>query len=846
MNKALVLTAAFVACLCLSSCEGLFNPEKMSSVNPERTAEQEFWGVVGQLVGNDQRTDDYEGATFKPTIGSPDNGDESVRVVAVNSLEGAVERYNNLVGADITTETSTYTYKSKEVGTLTWNKSSDNKSWGTVDVSVAAVPSLQKIIYRSPEQGDVNGSVGDNGSAYYRFGDVIVREVEGGQDEYWICVRPAFHKEGKEKCHWVTVSPLPKENLWPYYDTGKPFTASNGFDYGLPYNLGTDLEWHQDLAELLFAIMYPSEWFQNIGSYSSVNILGNPSGLPIFNDFHSDRIRYHNIYFWQNVQRQWKDRDLVKKIFGISYDEMAKALNPDPNNLGRGLHLLYDEYSWSTKFSNKPKLYQVHYAHGTKDTEKNMHKRTKSAPCAQVVEPKKTTVSNINYPFDIFNRQQGYDDDDGNDYPWIIESRFFGDDAPRWCVRYATGAELCGKGKYDAQQPLKGFEDANDGEVYRYYRDVLQKNLTDEAEETPEVTAKVVNERSKQKRTEFDGKGYYGFGDVLKDEQGKRWIVVNVSGGSTNLNAVNYNMYSEMSPYAELVSFEGLTLSNDGRYVTNAVTEERLLRVSVPLWFLVQEVNKKWAYISAGHVQNVTPVYENIKKHAEVDLHTLMPQLSGVGYNTTNEQGMLHCSFAYSDPKTTPAGQPLYRFINDTGAGNEFITIMFPWYPKQNVLTNNYPALKADDFSSTPIYLQDVANAQAVSKYADDFLARAPYQKNDPQRTPRQSPETRASDITNYYYNNSTWTAGTMPLGMWNEPVLFIRATALYDRGSEYATETVDGQKMTMVSRGGYDNDSEGAINQYAWYQGALCDQQAKDRFIKGSNAAMPDWRNVW
>ena len=510
MKRIITILAALAA---LVSCRDWFGIDQPSSVNPDRTAEQEFWGVVGQLVGNDKRTDDYEGMTFKPTIGEPDNGDESVRVVAVNSLEAAVERYNNLVSADITTETSTYTYKSKEVGTLTWNKSSDNRSFATVDVNVAAVPSLQKIIYRSAEQGDVNGSVGDNGSAYYRFGDVIFREGDDEPDEYWICVRPSFDKEGKGKSHWVCVSPLPKANVWPYYKDGKPFTASNGFNYGLPYNLGTDLEWHQDLAELLFAIMYPEQWFQNIGNYSSLNILGNPSGLPIFNDWHCTNIKYHNVKFWKNVQQQWKDKNLVKKIFGISYEEMAAAIKPD--GTGSGLHFLYDEYSWSTRLSNKPKLYQVHYTHGAKDAEKNMHKKTKTTVQAQVVEPNKKTEGSINYSFDFRERQLGRELDDLDDVPYIEEHRFFGDAYPRWCVRYAEGIELSANGKYDPQQPIKGFDPAVGGEVYRYYEHVYkEKNLTDEAEESGDMTGGKYGKNS----------GFFMPGTIVQDEEGSKWI----------------------------------------------------------------------------------------------------------------------------------------------------------------------------------------------------------------------------------------------------------------------------------------------------------------------------------
>ena len=62
----ITLAIASAALLILPiSCEKALDPsERPSSVNPERTAEEEFWSVVGQLVGLDQRTDDYEGKIF--------------------------------------------------------------------------------------------------------------------------------------------------------------------------------------------------------------------------------------------------------------------------------------------------------------------------------------------------------------------------------------------------------------------------------------------------------------------------------------------------------------------------------------------------------------------------------------------------------------------------------------------------------------------------------------------------------------------------------------------------------------------------------------------------------------
>lgn len=826
-NYSIVKTVmAAAAILFLASCNrnGL-DPEQGGGENTP-TEESRFWDVVGQLVDYRDITEDYKGKTFKAIIGTPDGGDESVRVVAVNDLGTAVENYNTLVGASITPTTPSHTFTDKAVGTLTWNLTGDNTSWGTVDVNIPAVPGLRKIVYRSGEQGDVNGSVGNNGSAYYRFGDVIERK-QGGVTEYWICVRPAFGPEDKGKSHWVCVSPLPKANLWPLYKQEDAHVASNDMSYALPYNLRTETKWHQDLAELLFAIMYPHEWITNATNYYHVNKWGTIDGLRIFHDFKVGNIAYHNEAFWSQVRMQWKEKDLVQKIFGISYEQMEQAISPYVQN-PTGIHLLYKGHEWTTWASNKPKLFEAHYTHGTDNTEKNMHKQTLKSVVSQVVEPNNKTETNTNYSLNFYTRQS-------NDQPYIVEPRFFGDDARRWTVRYAEGVELSSTGNFDPQQPLPGFP-ATTAEVYRYYRDVFSaKNLTD----APEVTETGgVNDKDKQRLQAFDGIGHYGFGDVFTDQSGFHWFVVRPSGGSEADNPL-----TEKSPYAELVSFEGIIPNYSKQVANTAATKEQILRVSMPLWHLCLE-----SYNHAESVNhNAYKVFNNVKEHANVDLRHLMQEVAIKRYQEDNAKGGTElCSFAYYEPGSTK--QHLMRYITERGPGNSFITVMYDKYPKESTTENIYPELTSVMFSDTPVYLQDVADMEKINAYARDYMAMAPFMTEEMQpRQVRKEAEARASDITNYIYSKDAWDAKTQPLGMWNEPVLLLRVTAVYDRGDYegYATMTVDGYELTLVSRG-LRNQNETPDNPYMWLGAAQTYNQAQDRHINGVQQAIPTWQAVW
>ena len=254
----------------------------------EKAAEYEaFWSVVGQLADTKSLPDNWENATFEPSYGEADENDAFTRVVVVNSVAEAARLFSNIIEVDIDENTPTYTFQNDNVGTLTYKRTADGKSIATVDVSIRQMPHLQKIVYKTPDQLGTNtlfnGSF--DGGAYYRFGDVVKKTNKDGKPEYWICVRPAFSRERKGDSHWVTLSALPEENLFHY-------RASNGFDYYRPKDLGGNTTQEQNFAEMLYAVLTPEQWQQNIED--------NPR-LDMFNGFDHDDIDFHNACFWKLV-----------------------------------------------------------------------------------------------------------------------------------------------------------------------------------------------------------------------------------------------------------------------------------------------------------------------------------------------------------------------------------------------------------------------------------------------------------------------------------------------------------------------------------------------------------------
>ena len=444
------LLAALVCGLSLvvASChddDNKLSPEEQKEQQEAQEAQQaetalKYWTVVGQLVSMDNYTVDYEGKTFEPTIGT-EGDDDQTRVVYTNDAATAAARFANLIDEDastITEQTPSYSWSDPAIGTLNYTKVTDGTAWATVDVSISQVPHLTKIIYRSPSQADANGGVAGGGSAYYRFGDVISRTRDDGKLEYWVCVRPAFDPEGKGDTHWISVSPLPEANQWAY-------TSSRNKDYVMPTALGTSKEHMQNLAELLFAICEPKTWYDNVINHAN-------SGMPLFHDFKFENLKYHNQNFWKNVQTGWSNKKVAETVFGLSSEELEKMVTSQD----RGLYLLYKGYSWITKglfATNSPTLYQAHYFNTPGGKYANMHAKD---PYQNV----KTEVIESDIVIDVTKCTL--------EKPYFVEQKFFGDNEPRFIVRFATGKQLSKTGVYaNNQLGIPGCDD-----FYRYYRDI--------------------------------------------------------------------------------------------------------------------------------------------------------------------------------------------------------------------------------------------------------------------------------------------------------------------------------------------------------------------------------------
>ena len=430
MNKYFyyVLSAIFVMSLgmVVASCS---DDDKNSSDNPgggddnEQTEaqyeqQQLGWTLITQLTDERKAPEGWEDKTFEPTIGSAVEGDPYTRVVATNTMESAAARFAELADnpPGFSEATSVYDFSIEGIGKLSYQRGSENGQYlAQVTVDLKQVPHLKKILYQTPEQSGNNSSFA--GTAYYRFGDVVM----DGEGYYWICVRPAFGKEGKQDNHWLCLSrTLPEKNLEPY-------KTSTGNQNYLPTGLGSSTKHMQNGAEMFYAMLHPDDWHNNLS--------GSPTPA-MFDDFSTKNYQYHNIYFWQRVCKAWQDQDLFGRVLGVSKEQLD-------GGLANGLHFLYSGYSWWWKTSWWCTLYEATYKNGT-GKKSNMHDATTSKP--------KKDMHDI-----IVDAKSG-------DKVGTVNGKFFdNDNAVRWYVRCKTGAQLSSNGNYNEKTAISGVQ-----EVYVY------------------------------------------------------------------------------------------------------------------------------------------------------------------------------------------------------------------------------------------------------------------------------------------------------------------------------------------------------------------------------------------
>ena len=309
------------------------DPERV--LGPTDTEEAKAaYNWLANMTDIEDFTDDWASKTYEPTIGIESQNQTNARVVVVADIEYAKMNFSSISGIDIDQLSTTQSQTIDGVGTLTWTPSPAGASnLATVDVNTKLIPHLSQIVYCTADQVGDNG--GYNGTAFYRFGDVI----EDSEGYFWVCVKPAFGTgtAPQQQGYWINilnrdptngknsknqVPPIPEKNIKKSYNDLKKY---NNNTILLPTELNSTKEHVHNLSNLVWALLDPQAYLDAVGDEEDGIGLGGYD------------YRYNGMKFIQRVAEQWSANDIWQKLFNRTYDQMKQM---------KQLNFFYNGYHW--------------------------------------------------------------------------------------------------------------------------------------------------------------------------------------------------------------------------------------------------------------------------------------------------------------------------------------------------------------------------------------------------------------------------------------------------------------------------------------------------------------------
>ena len=554
----------------------------------------------------------------------------------------------------------------------------------------------------------------------------------------------------------------------------------------------------QNLAELLYAMFNPDDWWENLQN--------NPK-LDLFHDLYHVRAQYFNQYYWKLLYKDWVKNGLFDMVFGYNAEQMKDFVNSQA-----GLNLV--------GYTGTIGLYHWRFKNGERN-KSNMHNVESSVV-------KRTGDVLITSALDYSEQYQ-------NNHWLNID--FFGDENPRFVFRTATGKDLLGTdpGYYTTiASTTKKISD-----VFVFNR---EHNVNVNAKNDPIV----YDESDVNPMLEYEGDPHYKLGDVYKDEKGKLWFVVSMSGGK------------EKAPVSELVSFQDCfswqsSATSGNTYTTSDVmpTRDGAIRALLILECMRNNImmvsDRQWK-------ENTSPAcvaLANVDTYAKVNLRRILQNLIQVDGARADTEA---CTIVYG-PGTASGGHPAMRFLVESHNDDKIPMYRFyehyPREPKKNIEYYRY-------FSDVKIMFSDLNDQSKINAYATDFWAtrqlsdvtRNP--EDDDPRTVVTQPDNRVTDPRNFLYQYDTWDNFGYPTFMWNDPVVIFAFDAVVDRGDRYEVNTVNGHRLTLVHATPLSadpddpNPGETSLPLLRVVQDGLYSNVDNTISVDGKSIELPKWSTVW
>lgn len=416
--------------------DGVITPDEVEATDNDEARTAFRWLCILTDAENFEEKWKSESSTWEPTIGVVSTKSDNTRIVVVNDLDEAREKFAKLADKEASEIGKTLILNGgSRAGTLEWKQSDEGaENIAVVTVKSKIIPHLDEIVYCTEEQvGDNAKASNMKGTAYYRFGDVI-RDSKG---YYWVCVRPSFAPRNKKECsskgdsHWINIfngsasggnKAMPTENVKTKWNNLKKYNYQT---IKLPTGLKYDREHIINLSNLIWAMLRPDTYY-DLAVKREWPALGN---FPY--EYNGRRFVEQVTDFWNE---QYNGYTIWQILFNHTYDEMKEL---------KKIIFYYQGYSWPTGESgNVWGLATTDYKSVSGDSDKET----------------------INFVKDGFDATYYAQSSDKRVYVNRFTNDADGKKIGRWVVRYAKGEDLLSKGqKYDFYKNIAGTTD-----IYRF------------------------------------------------------------------------------------------------------------------------------------------------------------------------------------------------------------------------------------------------------------------------------------------------------------------------------------------------------------------------------------------
>ena len=701
-------------------------------------------------------TDDWASKTYEPTIGVESKNEANTRLVVVADISHAKMNFSSISGIKVSALSSTQSQTIDGVGTLTWTPSAAGaNNLATVDVNTKLIPHLSKIVYCTTEQIGDNIGGAYEGTAYYRFGDVI-EDTEG---YYWVCVKPAFGtgSAAQQQGYWINIinrnpingkskngtGPVPDIPTKNIRDDWNEIEKYNGNTILLPTKLNSTKEQVHNLSNLIWALLDPEGYQAGVGD--------DGIGLGGYD------YKYNGKKFCLRVAEQWEEKNIWQKLFNRSYAQMKDM---------KKLNFFYEGYRWASGHTGRVTL-QTTDKYSTEfltefDEDKNNNYEMKEEGSGFDIrrycsDPEQNASCAKSGKAGYAPKEQ---------FPASGEEGY-------WVVRQKSSSEMVGTSNLNHPSVYVSLN--NTAEIYRYNQ-VYSKFV---GKDTPvEEEDELVNINP------FKNRGYYSVGDVVKDESKNRWICMEVSSFGSEKS-------SDQNNYAYFVSFDGDAMG--GSNAKNLPKKDLAAQMLFHISYLYQKALKTIKTPKSLEQKRLA----HIEEHAEVNIMDLVALRDTLFKNSKNE---------------TKSISNLFTSVVYYDEGEKDFCVL-------RLMLDNTVEYKGDsDFAwrfwdsysadlESQMLLDDVFDKRMIRLFADDPWVYLPWHnpETDKQvastgkRKPEAADELSGGVLWYTYRHGYNIFNHQMPTNMYNEPLYLIAVKRVKDVGKP-ASSFEDGTSFEPVS----------------------------------------------